>query len=89
MDSRGAEASTAISMIVSERATMPGNWILRRKEDGRNPPSEPYASPSLAVVAAAASSAADSAIASFGYSPTTVGITRGVAAAAASAAALQ
>ena len=52
----------------------------------RNPPAEPYASPSQAVAAAAASAAAESAIASFGYSPTTAGIMRGVAAAAASAA---
>jgi len=91
--SGGSRASTALQKVPTVKvivlaAPRKGTYLpspLRL----RNSPGEPYASPSLAVAAAAASSAADSAIASFGYSPTTVGITRGVAAAAASAAALQ
>jgi hypothetical protein len=91
--SGGSRASTALQKVPTVKvivlaAPRKGTYLpspLRL----RNSPGEPYASPSLAVAAAAASSAADSAIASFGYSPTTVGITRGLAAADASAAALQ
>jgi len=88
--SGGSRASTALRKVPTvkvlglaapRKGTYPPSPLRLR-----NSPAEPYASPRLAVAAAAASSAADFAIASFGYSPTTAGIMRGVAAAAASAA---
>ena len=89
--SGGSRASTALQKVPTVKvivlaAPRKGTYLpspLRL----RSSPGEPYASPSLAVAAAAASSAADSTIASFGYSPTTVGIMRGVATAVARAAA--
>ena len=89
--SGGSRASTALKKVptvkvIGEAAPRKGTYPPSPLRLRNLPAPEQDASPSLAVAAAAASSAAAAAIESFGYSPTTAGIMRGVAAVAASAA---